>query len=1157
MNEPPLERNESIIDIFVLSISESIAPQLTEHLEEKGYRVTLFSDSTRLLEILREGKPNLLICDTTTVEDGFEVCRRIKADSDLWVIPVLIFTSATTLTDLLNVLDCNADNFLAYPSDLPYRLSLIESMLTTPVERQTPDLIKTQFKINHEDRIYVVSASRRKILEFLLSSFEIAVNKSSELSESNMEIQRLTESAETLEESVTEHTCVIDLLNASIKQKEQKIIALTSESAEKGRTLSKKTEEMRKLAEERDADKTLIGAKDDNIRSLTREKEEAESFHRSEIDALRQQVSGLLSQIDTAKARLDSVQREVEEEKTHCISLQGTLQETINQKDLAEKTLHALLPEHEQLKSAFKSEQDRAISAEKDIQGILQAKAQSEQDLNEKISGLDQTLQQKDTDLIQLKTELETEKNKRISGEEQMASLIQEKDRSESSLQSAINDLNRQLNALQEEYRTASTALETKGTLIKSLEGNLAESRAEKEKTEEKMRADQVLHDTTLTELNQALVKATATSSALETDLDAVKTQARTYADELALALQGKDRSESSLQSAINDLNRQLNALQEEYRTASTALETKGTLIKSLEGNLAESRSEKEKTEEKMRADQVLYNTTLTELNQALAKAAATSSALETDLDAAKTQARTYADELALALQDKEGSGEQVRSLTGELDQAREALEKNENLIKSLREDLANVISEKEKTEDRVKTDMESYKTTFIRLKHDLDDTLTSRRTMEKDLAAVKTQNMAYAQELTQATRSKEQSEQQVRLLVDELERLKAELDTERNLHRTSNENLESAGQARQRFERDLRTSADELNALNARLENERNLRLIAEEKIHTAALEQKRLQEELHAVTEELDRQEKDRALKIQNLKTDLGTVCDLQKSLEEEVSILNTEKIKAEQQVQALTLELDQARTALAEEWEDHMTSDERLAAAVLERQRLQESISRADLAGTEKENVQKIVAKEPDLPVKIDPASHSLELVLHPEEQTPPVSGDDPASHEPSAESEMSGMDIRSASFSGIEDLFEEDEPAPQPAHGGEAEAGGNNEELPSETGSPDAGREYPGIENEVYYEIEPEKDAEQDTTGPDISGAIPGPVFSFNRRQWFGLIKWAHHNEALSRDQRLQIIRMGRLIQKNRRLTKEQEDQIREMISLVQALGYRPE
>jgi hypothetical protein len=80
---------------------------------------------------------------------------------------------------------------------------------------------------------------------------------------------------------------------------------------------------------------------------------------------------------------------------------------------------------------------------------------------------------------------------------------------------------------------------------------------------------------------------------------------------------------------------------------------------------------------------------------------------------------------------------------------------------------------------------------------------------------------------------------------------------------------------------------------------------------------------------------------------------------------------------------------------------------------------------------------------------------------------------------------------------------------------------------------------------------DKDAKSKPTG-----YVPGPAFSFNRRQWFGLIKWARHSESLSHDQRLQIIRMGRLIQKNRRLTREQEEQIGEMIALVQALGYKP-
>ena len=1086
MNEPPVDRNESMIDIFVLSISESIAPQLTEPLEEKGYRITLFSDSSRLLETLREGKPNLLICDTTTMEDGFEVCRRIKADSDLWVIPVLIFTSASTLADLLNVLDCNADNFLAYPSDLPYRLSLIDTMLSTPVERQTPELIKTQFKINHDDRIYVVSASRRKILEFLLSSFEIAVNKSSELSELKLEIQRLTESAETLEESVTEHTCVIDLLNATVKQKDQKIAALSGEGADKERALAQKTAEIRTLTGKLEEGMALIAKKDENIRTLLREKEEIESFHLSETDALRQQISGLLTKINTAKVRLDSVQREFEEEKTHCISLEANLAEMSAQKDLTEKSLNALMPEHETLKSAFEEEKNRRvsletalaemsthkdlaekslnalmpehetlksafeadktrlISAEREIEALMQAKAQTEQELNDKITGLDQTVQLKGADLTRLKEELDAERSGRISQEKQLESLRQE-----------------------------------------------------------------------------------------------------------------KEQRESSLQSTINNLSEQLDALQVECRNAGSSLETKEDQIKSLERDLAESVAEKAKTEEQFRANQASYDTSVADLNQALAQAAAIRSALETDLDAAKTQARTYADELTLVSQGKEEAGQHVSSLKSELDQLKEALEKKESQMQSLRETLAAAIFEKEKTEEQVKTDMESYKTTFIRLKHDLDETLASRRMLERDLASAKTQNTAYTKELALATSSREHYEHQIRLLTDELERLREEFEKEQFLHRTTGENLKAVEQNRQRFEEDLRTSADEMNSLKARLEDEQKSRRIAEEKSAIAVQEKKQLEEELRALTEERDHQEQDRAKKFQILKKDLETVCNLQKSLEEEVSVLNEEKVKAEQKVNALTLELEQARTALAEEWEGRMTSDERLEAAILERQQLEQSLSQADLAGTEKKAVQEIIAKEPDLPVKIEPASHSLELVIRPEEQTPPPPEEEPGSSESSAGDKTPGMVNRPQKFSGIEDLFEEDASVPIPDQDTSPPP-----EIPEGEVSPDlvqskAETENPEYEGEIPDESEGVEEPEKDTRGTHTyEDVVPGPAFSFNRRQWLSLIKWARHSESLSHDQRLQIIRMGRLIQKNRRLTREQEEQVGEMIALVQALGYTP-
>ena len=357
MNDPPSDGNESIIDIFVLSVNETVVPLFTEHLEKKGYRVTLFTDGTYLLETIRTGKPNLLICDTTTLdEEGFEVCRQIKADDDFWVIPVLILTSASTLTDLLHVLDCNADNFIPHPFDLSYSLSIIESMLGTPVERQTPDQIKTQFKISHDDRIYVVAANRRKLLEFLLSSFEIAVNKSVELSHIKTELQTLSESAIHLEDCVTEQTRVIDTTKATLQQKEQKISSLTHEVEEKKKLLAQKTDEIDQLEEKLDHHKALLTTYDANIRTLIQEKKDTETSYCSEIDTLRQQISELSNEADTTKTSLDTVQGELDEEKIHCTSLECTLELLVQQKELAEKSLRSITDEHEHLKSAFEAE---------------------------------------------------------------------------------------------------------------------------------------------------------------------------------------------------------------------------------------------------------------------------------------------------------------------------------------------------------------------------------------------------------------------------------------------------------------------------------------------------------------------------------------------------------------------------------------------------------------------------------------------------------------------------------------------------------------------------------------------------------------------------------------------------------------------------------
>jgi hypothetical protein len=185
-----------------------------------------------------------------------------------------------------------------------------------------------------------------------------------------------------------------------------------------------------------------------------------------------------------------------------------------------------------------------------------------------------------------------------------------------------------------------------------------------------------------------------------------------------------------------------------------------------------------------------------------------------------------------------------------------------------------------------------------------------------------------------------------------------------------------------------------------------------------------------------------------------------------------------------------------------------------------------------------------------------------------QKSPVSENELTSHEPS----KSILEASPEAVTDIvntfcdEDLFEEDEPvvrkadlALKPAGVTESEPEKTGEEFSTEFPVSDSEKgegAYPG-DGQIGEDAdeEPEKGSTGKITD-EPGGPIPYGVFSFNRKQWFDLLKWAHHSTTLTHDQRLQIVRMGRLIQKDRKLTRKQEEQVKEMIALVQALGYRP-
>ena len=990
MKNSQSDGNENVIDIFVLGRSETGTLELIKQLERQDYQVTLFTDGTQLLDTLHSGKPNLIICDTTSFgQEAYDCCRQIKSDDYLWMIPVIILTRASSVGDLLNVLDSNADNFIAHPCDSPYLLSLIEEMLLTPVEQQTLDQIKTQFKIQHEGRVFVVTADRRKLLEFLMSAFEIAVKNSEDLAAANAELQATSSRLTTIENAGLENIRLIGTLTASIRTKEQDERTLKGDLEETEQALDEKTAEAGQLSRDLGDARALLATAEEQIRILLAEKEKTDLASQSEISLLAGQVSSLSQAITVKTAELDAAQQALEGETTRSGQLDLAVKESGAQAGQLKATLQALTLEHEQQASALAAEKNRAQAAEEEARSTLQAKAQSEQELTRRCEEHKEIARQQDEEILRLKTGLEAETARRTSTEAQLETLRHEGEQSKAAQEIAKESQQRQIDELQAQNDTAVATLFSQERELKILRDELIVARTTGEKS--------------------AATAASVTAAFNETRVE---------------------------------------------------IEEREWKIQSLEKQIADIKIQKETSDEKIRA-------------------------LTASLESVQSALDTEKEEHAAV---KERSQAAIR-------------ERDENL-QSVRGE-----------HDLVKSDLDVQKNDLVRLHRDLEAAALLRSTLQGDIATASSRIKELEYDLKSAAQEKDRTGQQSRLLTEELGAIKAALNEAR---------------ASLSLEKDQRTAAEE--QLKTALEQERMLQAAVVENARAATLGTETAEpENTYAAT-------------IQVLKRDLEEALARQRMLEQEVKTLVSQKAEAEARAEALSNEIEQARTALADEWEDHMNDEERLAAS----------------------QKKAVVVTHAGLPVEIRPAVQAVVVT------TPPAS---PEGTIPRA---ISNTLKDEAPIFGIEDLFEDDpsvpaasdQPSviPQPAIPEPSAETPDRimddapAQEPDSVDEPESGQDTGDEEDEPDETDETDEGADKDAgdereTLDDFIKTPSGHGISFNRQQWFDLLQWSHHSGALSQVQRMQIVRMGRLIQKGRKLTQKQDEQVREMLALVQTLGYQ--
>lgn len=103
---------------------------LQAYLTSAGYRVGLANTGEKALEMAFAEPPDLVMLDLRlTGIDGFEVCRRLRADARTVDVPVLVITAMESSEDQHKASVAGADGFVTKPYKAPVLLEQVATLV--------------------------------------------------------------------------------------------------------------------------------------------------------------------------------------------------------------------------------------------------------------------------------------------------------------------------------------------------------------------------------------------------------------------------------------------------------------------------------------------------------------------------------------------------------------------------------------------------------------------------------------------------------------------------------------------------------------------------------------------------------------------------------------------------------------------------------------------------------------------------------------------------------------------------------------------------------------------------------------------------------------------------------------------------------------------
>ena len=162
--------------VLVVEDDRDLCNLLDYNLTRGGYQVDIIGRVQGGLERIRGSRPDLIILDVMLPDgDGFELCRRIRADPSLTSIPILFLTARSEEADRVMGLEIGGDDYVTKPFSPRELLARVKAHL----RRQTNSKSKVAGPIRVDvdsrraylrDQQLSLTATEFRLLELFLSS---------------------------------------------------------------------------------------------------------------------------------------------------------------------------------------------------------------------------------------------------------------------------------------------------------------------------------------------------------------------------------------------------------------------------------------------------------------------------------------------------------------------------------------------------------------------------------------------------------------------------------------------------------------------------------------------------------------------------------------------------------------------------------------------------------------------------------------------------------------------------------------------------------------------------------------------------------------------------------------------------------------------------